>query len=676
MNKRRFNRSERSSLYLQSNGYCAMCGKALPAGWHADHVTPYARGGQTILENGQALCPDCNRKKGMSTMRDSIQLRPAQLRMFEAVQRKLGHYRKTRSTENKTVVAWLDPGTGKTLGWLHCANWLFRQGVINSVAAFTPRVNLCTQAELDWWNDFRPLYSGVVMQKIVHRDNNPPLLRNPDEFGYVSTYQSLIANPRIHEQFVRKNRTLLVLDEAQVLGLEDNEQGGQGTESARMVRDLAEHAAMIFLLTGTPYRADNSPLILAKYTAPDQHGITYLDWDARASYLEGVKDGYLRPFDAHLMDGRGQETFIDNGSVETHILSEMRRQFRKIIGEPDYWQPFVDRVVSDVRDLQTVDRRHCGLIACADQRQASDIERYLKSAHPSIRSLIAISDRSESYDNLRRFKEGRHDILITVAMAHVGYDYKPITVVGCLSVVREEGWLRQLFARGMRVMSDGANSQYVKVIAPNDPRMREVTNKLRRESDEGLKLRDERAIPAPPPAPIDIRPSVMDYVETTGISALGLDPRNDVNPVQYEHLSVLMKKHGLTSAPMTGVMGILRDVGYKVEEHPDAITPITQNGRPARRFTTAEREKELRRAIQNACNACNRALIEFYKIEEPGAKQLSYAQTEILRYFGVESTTKMGMEQLLEVKKWLNNVFLPDFEKKIGRGLPKVVFNE
>ena len=31
---------------------------------HADHVTPWCKGGQTTLENGQMLCHDCNWTKG------------------------------------------------------------------------------------------------------------------------------------------------------------------------------------------------------------------------------------------------------------------------------------------------------------------------------------------------------------------------------------------------------------------------------------------------------------------------------------------------------------------------------------------------------------------------------------------------------------------------------------
>jgi 5-methylcytosine-specific restriction endonuclease McrA len=36
----------------------------LTRGFHADHVVAFANGGDTVVNNGQALCPLCNLKKG------------------------------------------------------------------------------------------------------------------------------------------------------------------------------------------------------------------------------------------------------------------------------------------------------------------------------------------------------------------------------------------------------------------------------------------------------------------------------------------------------------------------------------------------------------------------------------------------------------------------------------
>lgn len=64
--RRRFNKRERMALYLAAGGKCSnpTCGRDLEPGWHGDHIDPFAAGGSTDVSNGQALCPDCNLRKG------------------------------------------------------------------------------------------------------------------------------------------------------------------------------------------------------------------------------------------------------------------------------------------------------------------------------------------------------------------------------------------------------------------------------------------------------------------------------------------------------------------------------------------------------------------------------------------------------------------------------------
>lgn len=61
---RRFTQRQRRYLNILSGGLCANCGAPLGGNFHADHVSPYSKGGTTTLQNGQALCPKCNLVKG------------------------------------------------------------------------------------------------------------------------------------------------------------------------------------------------------------------------------------------------------------------------------------------------------------------------------------------------------------------------------------------------------------------------------------------------------------------------------------------------------------------------------------------------------------------------------------------------------------------------------------
>lgn len=62
---RGFSEYQRIAIYRKDNGVCQNCNKKVTYGeFHADHISPYSKGGKTTVENGQVLCSECNLKKG------------------------------------------------------------------------------------------------------------------------------------------------------------------------------------------------------------------------------------------------------------------------------------------------------------------------------------------------------------------------------------------------------------------------------------------------------------------------------------------------------------------------------------------------------------------------------------------------------------------------------------
>lgn len=62
---RAFDDNTKREVYERQLGICPCCGKRYEIEeMHADHITPWSKGGRTIADNCQMLCADCNRKKG------------------------------------------------------------------------------------------------------------------------------------------------------------------------------------------------------------------------------------------------------------------------------------------------------------------------------------------------------------------------------------------------------------------------------------------------------------------------------------------------------------------------------------------------------------------------------------------------------------------------------------
>ena len=62
---RAFDRKIQAEAYEKQGHKCAVCGKEFEFDkMHADHITPWSKGGRSVAENCQMLCRDCNLKKG------------------------------------------------------------------------------------------------------------------------------------------------------------------------------------------------------------------------------------------------------------------------------------------------------------------------------------------------------------------------------------------------------------------------------------------------------------------------------------------------------------------------------------------------------------------------------------------------------------------------------------
>lgn len=577
---------------------------------------------------------------------DKVVLRAAQMRMVTAGLN-------TLERGEDTVVADMHPGSGKTLGSQALVNELYRREEIDAVVVLTPRINLCQQYETDWKN-IRPLFSDPSMGLIVHRDNQPPLIRSR-QFGYATTYQSFVSQPEIHFDLLQNSykRIALIGDEWQTARADLNN-GEIGTRCAYWLQKAKDLFKFKIVMSGTAYGSDGVPLLYARYSEPDENRIRYLLPDVRSTYAEGVAEGYLRKFEYELFDGQAYYEYID-GQVDNLILSEMRNGVSKISSHPGYWKSLVDRTVDSVREMQSIYGAFCGLIGADTQKHAKQIIRYLQDHH-DIRALLAVSDERAAHDNLRTFKQGGYDILVTVGMAHVGYDYKPITVVTCLNSFRQTGWLDQFFARGMRVIdSIPFDMQTVRCIVPDDKRMREYVERKRTESEQGIREREDR-IKKPRESDPDIQligHTVSAQVLST--SAMGMEEGLDLDAAAYEMVINIKKKYDLGPANLTGIGKLLNDIGSLSlgDTVIATVAPPSLQGLK----TEKEREKEIKDDIKKIAQEIDA------KLGAPMGVHWGYTYTEMKFYFG-RSLTTLSYEELKDQLTWLINDFYPSVKHR------------
>lgn len=530
--RRRFSKREKAALYDAADGRCQCwgcgacgpdgCEAELSRGWHADHDDPHSRGGETDLVNGRALCPPCNLSKGSRVLyRDAYTPRPFQREVINAVLDGMASGR-------DTTIVLASPGSGKTLAYQAAATFAYREGLADLVAVFVPRIVLAQQCETSWLNrkDDGTLGGNHLLfdarsrlGRIRHVANQAPLtMPGESGIGFVTTYSALVSNPPIFDSWARhhKGRFLLIADEAQFCGAA-NDNRGEGTRAGALITDVHAMAAHTLLLTGTPYRSDGQPLILADYDEPDEQGRRQLlSHVPPADYRAGVREGYLRRFEATLHDARIRWKRVDN-TVTEYDLSVSGDDLADVLRKEDVWRPIADGVVAAVREKQRANPEYRGLISCMEQKDAGRVYDYLTKGnrYPGLRVLKATTeDGKDAERDLRKFQaRNGGDILVTVRKAFIGYDCPQITVVGILTHYRDQGHLEQLVGRGLRTWSGAASrSQSCRVIAPDDPKMTEFIEYMRGESEQGLRERRAREQKGEGPGTPD--DGQMGYVES------------------------------------------------------------------------------------------------------------------------------------------------------------------
>lgn len=419
--RRRFNGEERVALYLAADGRCSECNRDLEPGWHADHVHPHSRGGDTEVINGQALCPSCNLKKGNTV---------TELRKWQtaALARLLGH------TEDFLCVA--TPGAGKTTFALTSAQKLIERDEVVKLIVVVPTAHLRSQwagaaARFGIQLDYRFVNGDAVIAK--------------DYDGAVITYATVASNPLLWRRICSKQRTLVILDEIHHAGEDEHLSWGPALTQA------FEPAARRLLLSGTPFRSDGRPIPFVRYD-DDRKCVPSINYD----YGQALQDGeVVRQIAFPAL--KGEVTFRDRESGKTVTVDiasatedDIANAMKAAFSPTGDWIPSVLRLADAELTKKRIDTPDAaGLIVAADQFKARAYAEILQAITGEAPS-VATSDDPDASDVIARFARGTSRWIIAVQMVSEGVDIPRLAVGVYASRYKTQMFFRQVVGRFVR----------------------------------------------------------------------------------------------------------------------------------------------------------------------------------------------------------------------------------
>jgi len=365
------------------------------------------------------------------------------------------------------------PAAGKTTFGLHIAHRMLSAGFVSRVVVAGPTTHICRQ-----WAADAARY-GIDLEPNRPNSDGP---ESADFHGVAVTYQTIAAGPATHRQAAARRPTLLIADEPHHMG----DQAAWGTQT----RSAFDGARFRLLLSGTPFRSDNSAIPWVSY---DEDGVSRADY--AYGYPQALRDRVCRPitflpYDGEmewLSDGRLRSADFDLALPAT----EAARRLRTALSPDGEWMGEVlrdaDARLSEVRADGHPDAG--GLVIASDQDHARAIAQRLGTVSGE-RPELVMSDEPGASRRIAEFASSERRWLVSVLMVSEGVDIPRLRVGVYATAARTELFFRQVVGRFIRA-TPGPRRQMSYLLIPADPRLKALAHEIELERRHALDLSPE-----------------------------------------------------------------------------------------------------------------------------------------------------------------------------------------
>jgi superfamily II DNA or RNA helicase len=363
------------------------------------------------------------------------------------------------------------PAAGKTTFGLRVAYELLNAGRIGRVAILAPTAHIARQ------------WAADAARYGIDLEPNRPNAEGPepvDRHGVAITYQAVAAGPAPHRKACAWRPTLLIADEPHHMG-EDAAWGAT-------TMDAFGRAELRLLLSGTPFRSDNTPIPWVEY---DADGFSSADYTY--TYTDALLDGVCRPitfvpYDGDMewsSDGRRRRADF---SVALPRAEDARR-LRTALDSGGDW---VRRVLRDadarLAQIRAGDHPDAGgLVVAIDKQHAVELAQRLEaiSGEPV---MVVTSDEADASQRIARFAAGTQRWIVSVLMVSEGVDIPRLRVGVYATSARTELFFRQVVGRFIR-RSPAPRHQMSFLFLPSDLTLKTLANRIEEERNHAIELK-------------------------------------------------------------------------------------------------------------------------------------------------------------------------------------------
>jgi superfamily II DNA or RNA helicase len=363
------------------------------------------------------------------------------------------------------------PAAGKTTLGLHIAHRMLSAGFVSRVVVAGPTTHICRQ-----WAADAGRY-GIDLEPNRPNSDGP---ESADFHGVAVTYQTIAAGPETHRSAAGRRPTLLIADEPHHMG----DQAAWGLQT----RKAFDGARFRLLLSGTPFRSDNSAIPWVSY---DEDGLSQADYTY--GYPQALVDRVCRPITFLPYDGEMEwlsDGRLRNADFDLALpAAEAARRLRTALTPEGEWMGEVlrdgDAKLSEVRAEGHPDAG--GLVIASDQDHARAIAARLGSVSGEQPELV-MSDEPGASRRIADFASSDRRWLVSVLMVSEGVDIPRLRVGVYATAARTELFFRQVVGRFIRTTPGGPRRQMSYLLMPADSRLKALAHEIELERRHALDL--------------------------------------------------------------------------------------------------------------------------------------------------------------------------------------------
>ncbi|HEX8105009.1 MAG TPA: DEAD/DEAH box helicase family protein [Solirubrobacteraceae bacterium] len=514
---------------------------------------------------------------------------------------------KVLAHQGPSFLASATPAAGKTTFGLHIAHQMLTTGRVRRVAIIAPTTHICRQ------------WAADAARYGIDLEPNRPNAEGPeprDRHGVAVTYQTVAAGPAVHRRRAGESATLVIADEPHHMG----EQAAWGLKTS----EAFAGARFRLLLSGTPFRSDNTPIPWVTY---DEDGVSSADFTY--TYTDALLDGVCRPVTFQPYDG-DMEWMSDGRRRKADFsialpAAEAARRLRTALDPEGDWVAEVLRDADTrLNQIRAGDHPEAGaLVVAVDKEHAEKLADRLARI-TGTRPPVVTSDAPDASARIARFSAAGDPWLVSVLMVSEGVDIPRLRVGVYATAARTELFFRQVVGRFIRRTPVPAR-QMSYLYLPADRRLKTLAVQIEEERNHALEL---KPVDAEPLAEVE---RVKSERDDGGFHALWSSGRPDDEVLQTTQPGDALQLFGAPEPPSKPSAAL---AAFTATPAP-AVAGASAPSRPAEE-TAYERRERLREERQSLVSAQSRRTGEPHRAlharinRATGAKSVGAATAEQL----------------------------------------------